>query len=177
MKPRLVIRNGKLLQWYDDLFPLGLRTAVKYDSTQDPSRTGRELLYSSVNQFPLIQPVFLLSWVLTSWALSGGFPAHSLSLVQNPFPKEPKIQGMEEPYSLTFLEKVFWVKLIYASEKLELVSYDLGEVSQFLYVFLCYLTKGILPGSIGNQHKAPLWYITNHRCSVQWGPRQVKFSL
>lgn len=81
-------------------FPLGLRIAVRYDSAQDSPRTGRELLYSSVNQFPLVQPVSLLSWTLTSWALSSGFPAHSLSIVQNPFPKEPKIQGMEGPYSL-----------------------------------------------------------------------------
>lgn len=81
-------------------FPLGLRIAVRYDSAQDSPRTGRELLYSSVNQFPLVQPVSLLSWTLTSWALSSGFPVHSLSIVQNPFPKEPKIQGMEGPYSL-----------------------------------------------------------------------------
>lgn len=82
-------------------FPLGLRTAARYDSAQGSPRTGRELLYSSVNQFPLVQPVSLFSWALTSWALSSGFPAHSLSIVQNPFPKEPKIQGMEGQYSLT----------------------------------------------------------------------------
>lgn len=82
-------------------FPLGLRTAARYDSAQGSPRTGRELLYSSVNQFPLVQPVSLFSWALTSWALSSSFPAHSLSIVQNPFPKEPKIQGMEGQYSLT----------------------------------------------------------------------------
>lgn len=82
-------------------FPLGLRIAARYDSAKDSPRTGRELLYSSVSQFHLVQPISLLSWALTSWALSSGFPAHSLSIAQIPFLKEPKIQGMKGPYSLT----------------------------------------------------------------------------
>lgn len=101
MKRPLVIRNVKLMQWLEDLFPLGLRIAARYDSAEDSPRTGRELLYSSVSQFPLVQPVSLLSWALTSWALSSGFPAHSLSIAQIPFLKEPKIQGMKGLYSLT----------------------------------------------------------------------------